>query len=74
MSHTPAPGLLTHGHPINPWSRAKLIYALSPSWFMPEHPNSSEKGDEKVVLTGGNRNEAGTPQVETVSPAMLLSS
>lgn len=37
---------------------------------MPEHPNSSGKGDEKVVLTASNRNGARAPQVETVLPAM----
>lgn len=41
---------------------------------MPEHPNSPGKGDGKLVLTGSDRNKARTPQADTVSPAVLLSS
>lgn len=67
-------GLLTHGHPGNPWSSTRFIYALSPDRFVPEHPNSSGKGEEKVVFPGTNRNGDRTPQAGTVSPAVLLSS
>lgn len=73
MSHASAPASLVHGHPINLRSSAKFVYASSPNRFMPEHPNSSEQGGGKAVLTGSNRNKVRTGQVETVLPAVLLS-
>lgn len=72
MSHAAAPGLLTHGHPGNPWSSTRFIYVLSPDRFVPEHPNSSGKGEEKVVFPGTDRNGGRTPQAGTVSTEFLI--